>query len=111
MARLQRDLPTYIAAADGFSIDHGDVADFAKGLLNWWKSQVSEVWAWSEAARIAFAMSPNSAGAERVFRCSRSCSVDSNTLPFPTTLAGKICFATATHGVLTKLASKAEHGR
>jgi hypothetical protein len=28
MARLQRDLPTYTAAANGFSIDHGDVGDF-----------------------------------------------------------------------------------
>jgi hypothetical protein len=30
MARLQRDLPTYIAAAKGFFIDHGDVGNFAK---------------------------------------------------------------------------------
>jgi hypothetical protein len=28
VTRLQRDLPTYIAAANGFSIDHGDVGDF-----------------------------------------------------------------------------------
>jgi hypothetical protein len=27
MAQLQRDLPTYIAAANGFSIDHGDESD------------------------------------------------------------------------------------
>jgi hypothetical protein len=27
---LNRDLPTYIAAASGFSIDHGDVGDFTK---------------------------------------------------------------------------------
>jgi hypothetical protein len=67
MARLQRDLPTYIAAANSFSIDHGDVSDFTKGILSWWKSHVSEVGVWSEAARIAFAMAPNSAGAERVF--------------------------------------------
>jgi hypothetical protein len=35
MARLQRDLPTYIAAANGFAINHGDVGDFTKGLLSW----------------------------------------------------------------------------
>jgi len=35
MARLQRDLPTYIAAANGSSIDHGDVGDFTKGILSW----------------------------------------------------------------------------
>ena len=67
MARLQRDLPTYIAAANGVSIDHGDEGDFTKGILSWWKSRASEVGAWSEAARIALAMAPNSAGAERVF--------------------------------------------
>jgi hypothetical protein len=33
MARLQRDLPTYIAATNGLSIDHGDVGDFTKGIL------------------------------------------------------------------------------
>ena len=66
MARLQRELPTYIAADNGFSIEHGDVGDFTKENLSWWKSHVSEVGAWSEAARIAFAMAPNSAGAERV---------------------------------------------
>jgi hypothetical protein len=61
------DLNTDIAAANGFSIDQGDVFDFTKGILSWWKSHVSEVGAWSEVARIAFAMTPNSAGAERVF--------------------------------------------
>jgi hypothetical protein len=30
MARLQCDLPSYSAAANGFSIDHGDVGDFTK---------------------------------------------------------------------------------
>jgi hypothetical protein len=30
MARLQRDSPTYIAAANGFSINHGDVGDFKR---------------------------------------------------------------------------------
>jgi hypothetical protein len=67
MARLQRDLPTYIAAANGFSTHHNDVGDFTKGILSWRKSHVSEVGAWSEAARVAFAMAPNSTGAERVF--------------------------------------------
>jgi hypothetical protein len=67
MARSQRDLPTYIAVANVFTIHHGDVGDFTKGILSWWKSHASEVEAWSEAARIAFAMAPNSAGEERVF--------------------------------------------
>jgi hypothetical protein len=67
MARLQRDLPIYIAATNGVSIDQGYVGDFTKGIPIWWKNLVSEVGAWSEAVRIAFAMALNSAGAERVF--------------------------------------------
>jgi hypothetical protein len=43
------------------------VGDFTKEILSWWKSHVSEVGAWSEAARIAFAMAQNSAGAGRVY--------------------------------------------
>jgi hypothetical protein len=77
------------AAANGFSIDHGDVGAFTKGILNWWKSHASEVGAWSETAHIAFTMAPNSAGAERVFRCSGSCSEATKTLPFPTTFSGQ----------------------
>jgi hypothetical protein len=64
---LQRDLSAYVAAASGFSIDHGDVDDFTEGILGWWKCHASEVGAWSDAALIAFAMAPNSAGAKRVF--------------------------------------------
>jgi hypothetical protein len=63
MARLQCDLPTYTAAANGFSIDRGDLGDFTKRNLRWLKRHASKVGAWSEAARMA----PNSAGAERVF--------------------------------------------
>jgi hypothetical protein len=51
----------------GFSIDHGDVGDFTKGILSWWESHACKVGAWSEAARIAFAMP------KTPFRFSRSC--------------------------------------
>jgi hypothetical protein len=54
-------------ASAGFAIDHGDVGDFSAGILTWWKNHATEVGAWSEAARIAFAMAPNSAGAKRAF--------------------------------------------
>jgi hypothetical protein len=66
IARLQHDLPTYITAANGVSIDHGNKGDFTKGILSW-ICHASEVGAWSKAARIALAMAPYSAGAERVF--------------------------------------------
>jgi hypothetical protein len=43
------------------------VGDFTKGVPSCLKSNVSEVRAWSEAARIAFVLAPNSAGADRVY--------------------------------------------
>ena len=43
------------------------MGDFTKGIPSWWKSHAFEVGTWSEAARISFAMAPNSAGAERAF--------------------------------------------
>jgi len=67
MAELQRDLNLYVAASAGFTIDHGDVGDFTAGILTWWKNHATEVGAWSEGAKIAFAMATNSAGAERAF--------------------------------------------
>jgi hypothetical protein len=67
MARLKRDLPTYIAAANGVSIDNGDEGEFTKEILSWWKSNASEVGAWSEVARITLAIAQTSAGVERVF--------------------------------------------
>jgi hypothetical protein len=63
MARLQRAFSIHTAAANGFSIDHGDVGEFTKRITRWLESHASEVGAWSEAAR----METNSAGAERIF--------------------------------------------
>jgi hypothetical protein len=61
------------------------VGDVTKEILSWWEIHASKVGAWSEAARIAFAMAPNLAVAS--FRCSRSCSEATKTLLFPTSFA------------------------
>ena len=36
VAQLQRDLPKYIAAASGFTCNHGDVEEFTVAVLDWW---------------------------------------------------------------------------
>ena len=68
LQKLKDELPTYLTRAVGFLASATDVADFSNSVLGWWKSNdgknLSE---WSKAARIAFAMSPNSASCERVF--------------------------------------------
>jgi hypothetical protein len=61
------DLNLYVAASAGFTIDHGDVGGFTAGILTWWDNHATEVGARSAAAEIAFAMAPNSPGAERSF--------------------------------------------
>jgi hypothetical protein len=103
-------LLTYIAATNGASVDHGDEGDFTKEILSRWKSKASEGRAWSEAARIALAMAPNSAGVERVFSLLKILFGSNQDNPFPTTFAGQLCFVTATLSVLIKLANKAKLG-
>jgi hypothetical protein len=43
------------------------VADYSEAILEWWRTNSSTFPAWALAARIVFAISPNSASCERVF--------------------------------------------
>ena len=58
-------LPELASRAGSF--DHGDIAAFTEAMLLWWRNHKGELPAWSEAARIMFALTPNSAACERVF--------------------------------------------
>jgi len=64
---LERDLPLLLAAAQGFTADHGSVDDFTESVLGWYKNHSGEVGAWAEASLIVFSFTPSSAAAERVF--------------------------------------------
>lgn len=69
MADLLAQLPAYLAAANNApSQGMSDVAAYTERILNFWRS-TSELSmpAWRQAARIIFAISPNSAACERVF--------------------------------------------
>jgi len=48
-------------------MDTSSVADFSAAVLKWWRTNGKSFPAWAQAARIAFAISPNSASCERVF--------------------------------------------
>lgn len=67
LTELERDLPLYVAAAHGFTADHGNVDDFTESVLGWYKNHSGEIGAWAEASLIAFSFTPSSAAAERVF--------------------------------------------
>ena len=43
------------------------VADYSNAILAWWRDNSKTFPAWALAARIVFAISPNSASCERVF--------------------------------------------
>ena len=64
---MEGELSDYLAAAAGASFDHGDVQAFTEAMLLWWRNHKAELPAWSKAARIMFALTPNSAACERVF--------------------------------------------
>ena len=65
---LLHELPQYMAvAATCTGFNHDDLEEFSTALLLWWKLNQSKFPTWAHAARIAFAMLPNSAPSERVF--------------------------------------------
>ena len=65
---LKQQMPQYIsAAADAPIFDKASVADYTTAVLGWWRTNGSSFPAWALAARITFAISPNSASCERVF--------------------------------------------
>lgn len=65
---LKQQLPAYLAAAARAPIfDKASVDDYTDGILLWWRTNGKSFPAWALAARIVFAMSPNSASCERVF--------------------------------------------
>ena len=55
------------SAAAGRASPTPSVPAFTEQVLAWWRAHSSQLPAWSHAARIAFALSPNSASCERVF--------------------------------------------
>ena len=59
LEELKRELPLYMAKADGVSPE--------LDKLEWWKNQQLELPNWSSACKTALLIQPSSAAAERVF--------------------------------------------
>ena len=65
---VEPELPVYLSAAKNApALDKSDVAISSESLLKWWRVNGKSFPAWAKAARIAFALTPNSASCERVF--------------------------------------------
>lgn len=65
--KLKTDLPKYKALSAEWNVDHSSVDTFTENVLKFWKRARKDIPSWSQAARKAFACSPNSAASERVF--------------------------------------------
>ena len=61
------ELDRYTTAARDFETDREDVEMFTSSVLKFWRTHRSQLPTWAKAARIVFALSPNSASCERVF--------------------------------------------
>lgn len=68
--KMAADTSKYLSLADKFECDHEDIEEFTKKVLAFWAKAAKQELkgsAWLVAARITFALSPNSASCERVF--------------------------------------------
>jgi hypothetical protein len=61
------EIPKYMPSASSLRLDRTDVAEFSKGVLQFWRSHATEMTHWAEAARIVFSMAHSSAACEGVF--------------------------------------------
>ena len=69
-AGMAAELDSYLALAAGFTTDRTDPGKDGKlteDVLHFWRSHDTELPKLAHAARIGFALSPNSASCERVF--------------------------------------------
>ena len=68
LEKLKAQSPIYLQRVATCTVKHTSVEDFSTSVLKWWRDNSDDkISEWSEAARIIFAISPNSASCERVF--------------------------------------------
>eukprot|EP01048_Picozoa_sp_COSAG05_P006192 COSAG05_NODE_391_length_10419_cov_8.156686_2_plen_148_part_00 len=65
---MKRDLSKYLSLGAQFVRDTNDMHAYTASVLDFWRNHKQDLHpSWALAARIAFAISPNSASSERVF--------------------------------------------
>ena len=59
---MKHELPFYLAAAQGFTVDHSDVKEFTAKVLKWWAcADKSRFPTWALAARTGRVLIPRCA--------------------------------------------------
>ena len=64
---MKKEVAAYIAVANGVRMPTEDIAAYTEKILRFWSGREDKLPAFAHAARIVFALTPNSAGCERVF--------------------------------------------
>ena len=68
LSGLKQELPLYLVAAQHApAFDKSGMDSYTDAVLKWWRTNGNSFPKWAMAARMAFALSPNSAPCERVF--------------------------------------------
>jgi hypothetical protein len=67
LVKMKAELPTMLRLAGDATFNAADVDLYSEGVLTWWRTHGTAIPAWRAAARIVFALTPNSASCERVF--------------------------------------------
>ena len=81
----------YLAACGGVVIDYSSMQSFTDSILLFWRRNGHKFPSkWAEAARIMFAMTPNSASAERVFSLLKAMFDDSRSLALSDLVEGSL---------------------
>ena len=55
--QMEKELPAYLAAAQGVTFDHKDINKFTEDVLAWWRKHGKKFPSWALGARIVFAFS------------------------------------------------------
>jgi hypothetical protein len=64
---MKAELPLMLRLAGDAAFNAADDDLYSDGVLTWWRTHGKAIPAWQVAARIVFALTPNSASCERVF--------------------------------------------
>ena len=64
---MKSEVHAYLTACVGVVVDTSSLEAFTNDILLFWRRNGNKFPTWAAAARIIFAMTPNSASAERVF--------------------------------------------
>ena len=87
---MKHEVHAYLAACANLFIDMSDIHVLTADVLLFWRRNHHKFPTWAKAARIIFAMTPNSAGAERVFSLMKAMFGDDRSLSLADLLEGSL---------------------